>query len=180
MADQEKKVKHEKTAINKANTGPVVNYLTLLMVAGFFLLVMTFLMEQRESAEVLDGLRNSVSAMQSVENLYDENANLTVENNLLQAEKEALEETCISLEETAQILTSNLEEKENQVLALDYFWQITEAFTLGKEDIVLEYVEMMESSQLVQFLPQKNQSDTGALSPAERYAEILGTLDMGD
>lgn len=176
MANQEKNEKQEKTSINSANTGPVVNYLTLLMVAGFFLLVMTFLMEQRESAEVLDGLRTSVSAMQSVENLYEENSNLTVENSLLLTEIESLEETCVVLEEKVQALSGTLEEKENQVLALDYFWKITEAYALKDESSLIEYVKMMETYQLVPYLPVGNTGEGS--TPAERYAEIVETLDL--
>lgn len=174
MANPEKK---EKTPINSANTGPVVNYLTLLMLAGFFLLVMTFLMEQRESAEVLDGLRNTVSAMQSVEDLYDENAFLTVENNLLLVEKESLEETNTLLEEKVNILSEALREKENQVLALEYFHQVNQAFTQGEEILLSELITEMEFLALESYLPEQNLGTGEDVSLSQRYAEIKMSLD---
>lgn len=69
MDSEEKPQKTAKTEIDSSKTAPVVNYLTLLMLAGFLLLVMTFLMEQRDLSEGAEGLRTSVSIVQEIDGL---------------------------------------------------------------------------------------------------------------
>ena len=67
----------------KARQRSVIFYLGIMFTAAFLLLSLSLLMERRQRAEDMDdlnqsltGLKNSVSAMQSVEQLYENNAAL--------------------------------------------------------------------------------------------------------
>lgn len=156
----------------KKKSAPVVNYIALLLMAAFSLLLMTYLMEQRESAEILDGLRNSVSAMQTVEDLYEENADLMEE--IIRLREELLKE-----QQAHVLLQRDMEDLEEEhyvfqlgITAMDWFWQINEAFVKNNKELVLELMEEMEQRHLNSFLPTENISETERFSPAHRYAEI--------
>lgn len=164
-------------------TAAVVNYISLLLIAAFLLLLMTYLMEQRQSAEILDGLRNSVSAMQSVDSLYDENAELREDNSVLQQELYKEQQAALSKQLEIDSLEEELEETNLKILALDWFWQLSEAYALEDEELTLDLLEEMESLDLESYLPLESYSETGHYSPAHRYKEIkkeLGFLESTD
>lgn len=159
-------------ADSKKKSAPVVNYIALLLIAAFSLLLMTYLMEQRESAEILDGIRNSVSAMQTVEDLYEENADLMEEIIRLREELLKEQQAHVLLQRDMQDLEKEHKAYEFGIHAMDWFWQINEAFVKNNEDLTQELIEQMESAKLQSFLPTENISETERFSPAHRYAEI--------
>lgn len=170
--------KTEKSEIVSGKTAPVVNYISILLLAAFFLLVMTFLMEQRESAEVLDGIRHSVSAMQTVESLYEENGKILEENNRLEQEVFKLQHEIALYQEEMELLDQKLEDSEVQILALDLFWQVNEAYVLDKITLAKGLIVVMEEMNLDDFLPLENISETERFSPAHRYAEIKKEINF--
>ena len=117
----------------------VVFYIGILFAAAFLLLAMSFAMERRQNAEDMDdlnqsltGLKDSVSAMQSVQKLYEENTAL------LERVAE-LEEDLARAEEQRNYLADKVESQDaekgvlqNSVQALDWFWQINEAYVRGR------------------------------------------------
>lgn len=162
-------------AEHKKKNAPVVNYIIILFLSAFLLLMMTYLMEQREVAESIDGIRHSVSAMQSVEELYEENTQLKEDLSAkgktiikyeseiadLQEDMESMEEKIIALEETA--------------LAMDWFWQINEAYQAGKRTTATALIEAFEEEGLT--LPGETSVDSDRLAAAHRYLEIK--IDLG-
>ena len=54
----------------------VMNYLTILFAAAFLLLLLSYLMQQRTNSETIEGLKQSVSAMQSIDSLQKEKEGL--------------------------------------------------------------------------------------------------------
>ena len=52
----------------------VLIYLVILFAVAFVLLLLSYIMQQRSSEETIDGLKQSVSAMQSAQDAYEENA----------------------------------------------------------------------------------------------------------
>lgn len=164
--------------LRSEKTAPVVNYIALLLIAAFLLLFMTYLMEQRQSAEILDGLRTSVSAMQSVENLYDENNFLLDENNKLQQDLFIEEQLVGNLQDQITSLTKDLETANTSWQAMDLFWQVNEAYVLGKYTLAKELMTKMEASDLDLYLPLENVSETGRYSPKLRYEEIREKLNF--
>lgn len=177
MTEHEEASKPKETGKGKKTT-PVVNYIGLLFGAAFVLLLLTYMMEQRQSAEALDGLRNSVSAMQSVEGLYDQIGELQEEkNNLEQAlyqQELALEKEKTKVED----LEEELQFSQGAHVALDWFWQVNEAFVLGREDLTIQLIVTMEEEALSGLLPPTSATDNHRFSPAHRYAEIQRELGM--
>ncbi len=114
----------KKNKPSEKKTTPVINYICILFTAAFLLLLMTYLMEQRQSAEALDGLRNSVSAMQTVDDLYTQINELKEEISYLEQHSLQLSQQVKELQEKEEILNQELEKYSKKEIAMDRFWQI--------------------------------------------------------
>lgn len=75
----------------------VFKYITILFAAAFVLMLLAFMMERRQNEQVVDslnqsvsGLRESLSNMQSAQDIYDENMELIEQINELQSENDRL------------------------------------------------------------------------------------------
>ena len=161
----------------------VVFYIGILFAAAFLLLAMSFAMERRQNAEDMDdlnqsltGLKDSVSAMQSVQNLYEENTAL------LERVAE-LEEDLARAEEQRNYLADKVESQEAEkdvlqksVQALDWFWQINEAYVRGRYTTARNLIAQLEESGLVENLPRVSITENGRFSPYDRYQEIHDAL----
>lgn len=161
----------------------VVFYIGILFAAAFLLLAMSFAMERRQNAEDMDdlnqsltGLKDSVSAMQSVQKLYEENTAL------LERVAE-LEEDLARTEEQRNYLADKVESQEaekgvlqNSVQALDWFWQINEAYVRGRFTTARNLIAQLEESGLVENLPRVSITENGRFSPYDRYQEIYDAL----
>lgn len=161
----------------------VVFYIGILFAAAFLLLAMSFAMERRQNAEDMDdlnqsltGLKDSVSAMQSVQKLYEENTAL------LERVAE-LEEDLARAEEQRNYLADKVESQEaekgvlqNSVKALDWFWQINEAYVRGRYTTARNLIAQLEESGLVENLPRVSITENGRFSPYDRYQEIYDAL----
>lgn len=163
------------TQSDKKNNA-VVHYIAILFGAAFLLLLMTYLMEQRQSAEALDGLRNSVSAMQSVEGLIEENSQLVEENNQLEQALFQAQNDLKALEREQESLAEEVSRHQEAEVALDWFWQVNEAFVLGKHTLAIALIQEMEEQGLEDLLPLTSATDNKRFSPAHRYAEIYREL----
>ena len=73
-------------------------------------------------------------------------------------------------------MESQLQTQEMSVQAMDWFWQIDEAYALKKYTLCRNLINQMEVSQLAQYLPNESVTDNGRFSPAERYKEIYNAL----
>ena len=147
----------------------VVQYIAVLFAAAFVLMGMSYIMERRQNAQEVDTLKKqSTSAMQSVENLIQENEQL----------KRQVEELTQQLNETEadhlltqEELTHTQSDAANTAAALDWFWQIDEAYVKSKWSLCRKLIQSMPEG-LAAYLPQESVTDNGRFSPADRYAEI--------
>lgn len=154
----------------------VIFYISILFVAAFLLLSMSLMMERRQHAENLDdlnqsltGLKDSVSAMQSVQQLYEENTALMERVAELEAELKDLNTQTDSL-------TQELADQEKTIQAMDWFWQIDEAYVRSRWSQARNLVQQMQQAGLEDFLPQESITDNGRFSPADRYQEICDRI----
>ena len=161
----------------------VVSYISIMFLAAFALLSMSLVMERRQHEESqqelndlnqsLTGLKDSVSAMQSVQQLYEENAALKDQIADLEDQLEAMKQQEITVSQ----LTVDME-RTNQ--AMDYFWQINEAYVRSRWSTARVLIRVMENSDqgfaLKDYLPKERTTDNGRFSPAERYQEIYNRV----
>ena len=155
----------------------VLPYMVILIAAAFLLLLMALLMQRRQSAQATtDALRQSSSAVESIQNLLDENAQL-------RSESEALEERVAELEKKLSDAEAQGAAAQSQAdraaKAMGYFWQINEAYVRQRYSLCRELIGQFETDpdSGPAALPQEAYpADNGRFSPAERYQEIYDAL----
>ena len=147
----------------------VVRYIAVLFAAAFVLMGMSYIMERRQNAQEVDTLKKqSTSAMQSAENLIQENEQLKRQVEEL---TQQLNETEANHLLTQEELTHTQSDAANTAAALDWFWQIDEAYVKSKWSLCRKLIQTMPEG-LAAYLPQESVTDNGRFSPADRYAEI--------
>lgn len=153
----------------------VFKYISILFAAAFVLMLLTFLMEQRQNQQVVDslnesvsGLRESLSNVQSAQDIYEENKELIEQINQLQAENDRLTSE-------NSTLTSTQKQNVDAVEAMGWFWQIDEAFVLERYTLCRNLIEQM-GPELAAALPTEAVTDNGRFSPADRYQEIYDAV----
>lgn len=150
----------------------VFQYIAVLFVAAFVLLLYTFMMERRQSQQQIDDLQQSASAVQSLQNLYDQNAKLKEETARLSDQIKALERQVAAAEEGQTALQNEIQDEKKVALAMEWFWQLNDAYVRGRLKQCKEMITAIEEAQLEKLLPAENSANENYLSPAERYAEI--------
>ena len=106
----------------------VFAYLAVLFGAAFLLLLFAYLMQQRDSAEImgnLSDLRASMGSIQSIDELTEENRQLREEKDSLQARLDELEKQVGELEEK---LAESDELSAERFAAIKGAYQIIESF----------------------------------------------------
>ena len=147
----------------------VMNYLTILFAAAFLLLLLSYLMQQRTNSETIEGLKQSVSAMQSIDSLQKEKEGLESQVALLEEQVSALQNETAALQSTA-------EDQAHAAEAMDWFWRIQRELSRGRYGSARSLVEAFQATGLEDCLPTDHPADPEGPSPAEQYQEILAVL----
>ena len=158
----------------------VFQYITILFAAAFVLLLFTFIMERRqnellqqENQEQIDNLQQSVTAVQSLDNLYKENEALRERVDELEQQ---LQTAAQDLQSEKTTLLQQLEGKEKALQAMDWFWQIDEAYVKGRYSLCRSLIQNLQSAGLVEYLPKESTTENDRFSPYDRYQEIYEIL----
>jgi len=163
----------------------VLGYLVILFAAAFLLLLMAYFQQQRANSETTDALKQSVSTVESIQALLEDNQKLQEENGALKEAAAQLNSRLQELTDQVDSLTGALSRLEQDgkltQQALDYFWQLDEAFVRGRYSLCRELIGKMEESgkgtaPLKDFLPTESTTANDRYSPAGRYQEIRSAL----
>lgn len=161
----------------------VIHYITILFAAAFVLLLMTYVMDRRQNEQVINGLTQSVSGLreslsniQSTQDIYDENVALLEKIDQLEDKLNSLEQDQVALQRELTLALAEQSHRAKQVQAMDWFWQINEAYVRGRRTAARGLIEQMEEQALAPYLPQESVTDNGRFSPADRYQEIYQAL----
>ena len=153
----------------------VVHYIAILFAAAFLLMLMAYLMDQRQNEAMnnlnqsITGLQDSITDQNSLQDIYEDNMQLIQQVG-------QLEEQVKQLEEEKQSLTSQLSDQEKASQAMDWFWQIDEAYVLGRYSLCRDLIQEIQDAGLVDYLPKESITDNGRFSPSGRYQEIYEAL----
>ena len=161
-----------RTKAQRNSQGRVAVYMLILFAAAFLLLLMAFLMQHRANRETIDDLTNSmeqsITSIHSLQNLVDSNAALQEQVKELEEELKALEKTYQEeIQAHQQTVYSGIaaaEERdraERALDAMDWFWQVNEAYVRGRYSLCRRLIDTMEEQKLAQFLPQDSVTDNG-------------------
>lgn len=182
--EPEKKPEHS----HKHRQKSVFQYITILFAAAFVLLLYTFMMERRQndilqqqSNDKLNQLQQqSISAVQSLDNLYQENEYLKQSMDHLEAQISNLEQEKQQLEQDLAASQDTVEWQQRSAEAMDWFWQVDEAYVRGKYALCRALMRHLEDTgdgdPLKNYLPQESATKNGRFSPYHRYEEIYNAL----
>lgn len=170
-------LQHQAEHTRPRRRASVLLYLVVLFAVAFLLLLLAYFQQQRQSNATTDALKQSISAVQSIENLITENEQLRDRVNELEPQAAALEKENKDLKTLADNLTVQLEKTQQ---AMDYFWQVDEAYVRGRyglcRDLIQDLEDVSSGSPLKDYLPAESATDTDRYSPAQRYQEIYDAL----
>lgn len=158
----------------------LAGYLVVLFAVAFLLLLMAYFQQQRQSSQAAnDALKQSTSAVQSIQTLMDESKALREENEALKEQIEELEQSLGAAETFGAEVQNDRDGADRAVKAMGYFWQIDEAYVRQRYTLCRELIQQFEAEQHYgpSALPQEDfPADNGRFSPAERYKEIYDAL----
>ena len=155
----------------------VTSYLLILFAAAIVLLLLAYLMQQRSTSEqALSGLQQSISAMQNAQEVYEENGALKEQIAQLEDQIRLMQDKMDRQEGQNAALNQQLEDLKKSTQALDWFWQINEAYVRGRHSLCNELIDLMNASGLTEYLPRESITDNERFSPYDRYQEIYDAL----
>ena len=158
------------TGTQKKDRPHLLSYLVVLFSAAFLLLLLSYFMQQRQSdQQVIDGLQQNMSAMQTAQNAIERNKELMDENLSLRQRNNELEE---QVEQAAALQ----ELQKKNILALDYLWRIEREYFQGHYSSARALIQSFEQAGLVDYLPEEPISDPDYRSPAQQYNSIYKIL----
>ena len=182
--EPEKKPEHS----HKHRQKSVFQYITILFAAAFVLLLYTFMMERRQndilqqqSNDKLNQLQQqSISAVQSLDNLYKENGELKQSVDYLQEQVAQLEQEKLKLDQDLAAAQDTNQWQQRSAEAMDWFWQVDEAYVRGKYSLCRTLMRHLEDTgdgdPLKNYLPQESATKNGRFSSYDRYEEIYNAL----
>jgi len=154
--------------IATSKTKPVVLYIVIMFAVALCLIILSFLMQQRNHTALMKGLSTSTFNAQTVVDLTLENKTLEeqlAENkkqlDTITIEKKQLEETNATLEQKAK--------------AIEYLMDLHQTLSSGKHNKAKEILNKMQESGLVEALPSESSLE-GSPSPRAIFEEILSAL----
>ena len=164
----------------KGRQRSVFQYIAILFAAAFLLLLFTFVMEKRqyeqlqqENEQQISNLQQSANAVQSLQNLYDQNGALKAQVAELEEQLELLNQ---EKKQANATLRQQTEKLTNTAAALDWFWQIDEAYVRGRTSLCRSLIQNLEAAGLESYLPTESVTNTDRFSPYDRYLEIKDAL----
>lgn len=158
----------------------VLQYIAVLFCAAFVLLLFTFMMERRQyqrlQEENQDNIQQSVSATQTLNGILEENRQLKEQLADQDRQLEDLQKRYDQLEDRLSAAEQTVLQQGRTADAMDWFWQINEAFVRGRYSKCRELIASLEGAGLVEYLPKESATDNERFSPYDRYMEIRGKV----
>lgn len=183
MSEEKHNLQHKADRAKAGSMRAVLSYMVILFIGAFILLLLAHFMQQRSSEAAIDGLKDSVSAIQNAQEVYEENSSLKEQVNQLEEQIEELEnqlkteqEHFGQLKTDVQALQQNELNLEHSSQAMDWFWQINEAYVRGRHSLARELIESLQAAELTEYLPKESITNNGRFSPYDRYQEIYDAL----
>ncbi|WP_251446368.1 hypothetical protein [Vermiculatibacterium agrestimuris] len=160
----------------QSRRSPVMGYLVILFAVAFLLLLWAYFQQQRSNTETTDALKQSASAVQSIQDLIASNDALREENQALKEQLAQLESQLTDAKETIDAAERYADAQEAGMKAMDYFWQIDEAYVRQRYNLCRQLIQELKDVGLESFLPSTKATDNDRYSPLERYNEIYNAL----
>lgn len=155
---------------------PIFAYLAILFAAAFLMLLLAYYQQQRTNRESTEVLKQSASAVESIQLLMEDNDKLREQVKELEGQLSEKDRELTDALRSAQNNGEKTRQSEDAVAAMQWFWQIESAYAKDKYATTRELIEKFEATGLVSALPSENTTGTQRFSPAARYQEIYDAL----
>lgn len=161
---------------------PVFTYLIILFLAAFLLLAMSYFMQQRKLEGMdasLAGLKESVSAMQTVEAMQEDNANLRTQVADLEKQLEEITAERDSLSLSLERSQSAADDLNKQTIALEWLRQIQNNYDRKFYRYARPMIQQFNAYGLEPYLPTVSTVNSDELeteAPADAYQRIVEAL----
>lgn len=164
------KLQYELEHTSPSRNKSVVPYLVLLVGVAFLLLGMAYLQQRRVNSETTDALKQSTSAVQSIQNLI-------AENGLLQDRVDQLEEQLNQVTQELEDARTGpaAQAAKNREAVLFHFTMLEQALRDKDYDIAASHARALCSGEYDLDLGMA--SETESFSPAQRLEEVIPLLE---
>lgn len=147
----------------------VLGYLAILFAVAFLLLLIAYFQQRRSNLEATDALKESVSAVDTIQAMLEENKRLSKEKEELMARTEQaaqeLEEAKQALAQAGEALTQAQADAQSQVDALTQLNQLRALYNQGRYD---EGRAMLADREAMTLWRSRLSQISDSLSPDER------------
>lgn len=143
----------------KKHTNSVFTYIAILFAVALFLLLLSYFMQQRNTAQMIEGLQSSATAMENIEILQQRNIELEKQVDTLTEQRNEYETQVETLSAQVAEKDEGWEETKRQVSALEQFWQLVQAYENGAYQTCRNIIDQMNESGLVPYLPDTENAD---------------------
>ena len=172
------KLQHEAEHERPRKRNSVLLYLVILFAAAFLLLLLSYFSQQRDSQDVLSTMETLEEILRERDALKEQTGQL--EESLAEAQAQ-LSEAQDQLDELPDVIRQQEHVLEETCRAMDYFWQVNEAYVRGRYTLCRELIAAMEDASggqtpLKDYLPAESATDNDRFSPADRYQEIYDAV----
>lgn len=157
----------------KKKSGPVFGYLAILFAAAFFMLLMAYLMQQRNNEVAMGSLRDSITSIESLNEVLDENRALRSELEALQQQLDTLQQDYDSLQEEYTAVSQQEALAQAQAELRDSLTVAEYLYSAGDAQGAAERLASLSPDALAAI---STESDSGAPSDAQRYDTLKTQL----
>lgn len=180
MSEEQEHLQHAAEHEKPGGKNHVMTYLVILFAAAFLLMLFSYLMQQRQNAENINNLSQSVSAVQSLEEIIKEKDDLEERVNGLEGQLAALEAQLADAIQTAQQAQAAQQESAAQADALNKLNQLRALYNQRKYTAAKDLLDQWEAvapgtleaglDQISSSLPQEAKD---IYDPLDAYYTIL-------
>lgn len=150
----------------------VIGYLAILFAVAFLLLLLAYFQQQRANSEATDALKQSVSTMESIQNLIND-------NDQLRNQVADLQDQMLQIKEKNTLATAQIAGQEQALQAMDWLREIQSLYEKQYYKACRAMISEFENTGLSPALPQDGlhtYGDKQIPSPAQTYADMKEAL----
>lgn len=175
-------IQHQAEHTRSRRQPPVMGYLLILFAAAFLLLLLAYFQQQRTNSETTDALKQSASAVQSIQNLIDENADLRKQVEALESQAAELESQRDNYEDLFHTVDTEAAQLSQEVQAYRLFFRLDRLYRAQRFSDAAELIGQIEGmgqpSSLLSGTPLT--SENAEATPLSRYEQIRKQLQEWD
>lgn len=172
-------LQHQAEHTRSPRRSPILGYLVILFAAAFLLLLLAYFQQQRTNSETTDALKQSASAVESIQNLIDENAQLREQVEELESRVNELESANEDLESRALGAEFDRDDAQKTLAVYQDFFRLDRLYRAQRFSdaaALIRQREMVDWSFSRCLSDTPTSGDPNETTPLARYKQICSQL----